>query len=252
MEIKNTSVDYGIGPNELKLVRFSKYNELEYSRIISAISHDISNPIAILKSNIQLLTDNEGNNKKEFSDLLLGMCNESIEELVCFLENIRLINTSIRTKITPKVSHFELKDLLDYSFSNGENRNFNQKRISIQTNIESKEFSTDLDFLRRIMSHLVNNALKFSKADVLLGISCVQSNLEIVVQDFGVGIPEDETDTIFNPFFRGSNIKKIPGMGLGLSIVKVLTESLGGQIYLYSLINQGTIFRIVIPNEFAN
>jgi len=252
MEIKNISIDHESSNEELKLIRFARFNELEYSRIISAISHDISNPIAILKSNIQLLTSNNENGKKELNNELLYLCNESIDELVRFLENIRLINTAIKFKIIPKFSFFEIKDLLNNPFFSITDMNSNSKRIHIQSNIVLKEFSSDFDFLQRIMLDLLNNALKFSKTDVLLLISSFESNFEIVVHDFGIGIPVDEIDQIFNPFFRGANAKMIPGMGLGLSVVKALTESLRGQIYLCSKINQGTIIRIVIPNELAN
>ena len=252
MEINNISIDHGISHYDLKLALFAEFNEQEYSRIISAISHDISNPISILKSNIQLLKNDSAPNKKELNDELLNMCNESVEELVGFLENIRLINNSIKYQIVPKFTLFEIKDLLNNLFVCGEDLILNHKKISIQWNVVSKEFSSDFDFLRRIMSSLLNNALKFSKTEVVLVISSNQSNLEITIQDFGIGIPDDEIDLIFNPFFRGTNVKMIPGMGLGLSVVRVLTESLGGQIYLCSKINEGTIIRIVIPNEVAN
>jgi signal transduction histidine kinase len=100
--------------------------------------------------------------------------------------------------------------------------------------------------------NLLANALKFSRTEVILRISTIQSNLEFVVEDFGIGIPEDEVEQIFSPFYRGTNVKNTPGIGLGLSIVKVLLETLGGKLYLHSSIGQGTIIRIVIPNECTN
>jgi len=229
---------------ELKLLHFFKHNELECSRIISAISHDLSNPVAVLKSNIQLLRNNNNGNK--LNEEVLSMCDESIEELARFLDNIRLVNSSIQYKIKPKFSIFKIEDILNDQFYSVEN--LDHKRISIQTNLEFKEFTSDLDFLRRILLNLLTNALKFSRNEVKLRISAIQSNLEFVVQDSGIGIPENEIDQIFNPFSRASNIKKTPGIGLGLSIVKTLTESLDGHIYINSLINKGTIIQIVIPN----
>lgn len=252
MGSKNIIIEGGISQTELKLARFAKFNELEYSRIISAISHDISNPISILKSNIQLLRNNFSNDENELNKEILYMCGESAEELVRFLDHIRLINLSIKSIITPKITHFKIADILNDQFLDIEKLGLNPKRILIRANPEFTEVSSDLDFLRQILINLLTNALKFSRTEVALSISSTESSLEIVVQDFGVGIPENEVDEVFNPFFRGSNVKKTPGMGLGLSIVKALTESLGGQIYLYSMIKQGTILRIVLPNEHAN
>jgi signal transduction histidine kinase len=252
MESDNLLPDGEISHPELKMVRFAEFHELEYSRIISAISHDISNPVAILKSNIQLLKTDFNKNEIELNREILSMCDESAEELVRFLENIRMINLSMKSIIRPKIALFKIADILNNQFLDIEKLSLNSKRISILTNSECTEVSSDLDFLRQITLNLLTNALKFSRTEVKLCISLIESNIEIVVQDFGIGIPENEIEEVFNPFFRGSNVKKAPGMGLGLAIVKSLTKSLGGQIFLSSLITQGTIIRIVIPNEHAN
>jgi len=252
MESKNLILDGEISHSAMKMVGFAEFNELEYSKIISAISHDISNPVAVLKSNIQLLINNLSKTENELNKEILSMCDESAEELVRFLDDLRLINMSIKSTITPNISLFKIADIINNQSLDIEKLSFNPKRISISTNSEFSEVSSDLDFLRRILINVLTNALKFSRTEVKLGISISESNLEIVVQDFGVGIPENEVDEIFNPFLRGSNVKKNPGMGLGLSIVKSLTNSLGGQIYMNSIINQGTILCIVLPNEHTN
>jgi len=252
MDSKNAIPHSGINHKELKLIRFSKFNEFEYSRIISAISHDISNPVAILKSNIQLLKNNFSRKEKDLNDEILGMCDESIEELVRFLNNIRVINSVINSSNKPKFSSFEVENILSPVLFDIEGLCLNPKRINVQSDFAFMKFTSDLDFLRRILLNLLTNALKFSRSEVLLRISANQSTLEFVVEDFGVGIPEDEIDQIFNPFYRGTNVRNTPGIGLGLSIVKILLEALGGQLYLHSLINQGTIIRIVIPNECTN
>jgi len=252
MNSKNITNDRGISHSKLKLVCFSKFNELEYSRIISAISHDISNPVATLKSNIQLLRNNLSSNEKELDAEILCMCDESTEELVRFLDNIRLVNSVIKSSNQPKFSLFKIENIFSTLFLDLKSLSLDHRRITVQTNLEFKEFSSDIDFLRRILLNLVANALKFSRAEIILTISTIQSNLEFVIQDFGIGIPEDEIDQIFSPFYRGTNVKNTPGIGLGLSIVKVLIESLGGQLYLDSSIGKGTIIRIVIPNECTN
>ena len=252
MDSKNRLNDWGVSREELKLVRFSKFNELEYSRMISAISHDISNPVAILKSNIQLLRNNLSSNEKELNAEILCMCDESTEELVRFLDNIRLVNSVIKSSIQPKFSLFKIENMLSDLCLDIESLSLGHRRIIVQTNLEIKEFSSDLDLLRRILLNLLTNALKFSRAEVILGISSIQSTLEFVIQDFGIGIPEDEIDQIFSPFYRGTNVKNTPGMGLGLSIVKILIETIGGQLFMHSSTGQGTIIRIVIPNECTN
>lgn len=252
MESKNAILERRAIPGELKLVHFSGFNKVEYARIIGVISHDISNPVSILKSNIQLFRDDLKKREDVFNEEVLCLCEDSIEELVRFLDNIRLINSSLKSEISPKICVFEIDEILGNLYGDLDYLSLDHQRINIQYDIEVKEILSDLDFLRCILLNVLSNALKFSKSEVNLNISSKQSNLEITVQDFGVGIPEDEIDKIFNPFFRATNAKNYPGIGLGLSVVKSLTESIGGQIFLSSLINQGSIIRIVFPNEQTN
>jgi len=158
MESKNLIIDRAISNEELKLVCFSKFNELDYSRIISAISHDISNPVATLKSNIQLLKNNFGSQERELNDEILCMCDESTEELVRFLDNIRFANSVIKSNNKPKFSSFDIENILNTLFLDIESMSLDHRRITIQTNLESKEFSSDLDFLRRILLNLLANS----------------------------------------------------------------------------------------------
>ena len=64
-----------------------------------------------------------------------------------------------------------------------------------------------------------------------------------------MGILPGETDLLFEPFFRGSNVKMIPGSGLGLAIVKRSVDLLNGEIDITTLMDQGTTFNIKILNN---
>jgi PAS domain S-box-containing protein len=101
--------------------------------------------------------------------------------------------------------------------------------------------------LKCILEQLLSNALKYSDGEVFLKVTRRDSNLEIVVSDWGIGIPEGEASHIFEPFFRGSNVEGIHGSGLGLSLVQKCVQTCQGTIDVVSRPKGGTTFRLNFP-----
>ncbi len=103
--------------------------------------------------------------------------------------------------------------------------------------------------LRLILINLLCNAIKYSPngEPIQLDIHCEQTLLTIEVQDRGIGISSADQVNIFNPFCRGSNVKYISGLGLGLTIVKMVVDFYGGSLEVISAINRGSLFRIILP-----
>ncbi len=123
--------------------------------------------------------------------------------------------------------------------------------------------------LRHVLQNLVDNALKYGTADggnwIGVFVSTVEENgataVEIRVADHGPGIPHDEQEHVFDPFFRGRRAvqDQIHGTGLGLNLVKKIVEAHGGTIRVESEPTMGTQFIVRIPaapaeyqDEFAN
>lgn len=111
--------------------------------------------------------------------------------------------------------------------------------------------------LEQVMMNLVDNAIKFTeKGRVKLTVNLIrkQSNmgeLNIIVDDHGIGIPNDKIATLFNLFTQAdeSTTRKFGGTGLGLAIVKQITDTMGGTILVDSKVDQGTRFSLNIPVE---
>ena len=103
--------------------------------------------------------------------------------------------------------------------------------------------------MKNIIINLVSNSSKFSPENTSIDIKTINADSEllIIVQDHGMGIPIDEQNSLFERFFRAKNALNIQGTGLGLSIVAKYIEVLNGTIRFESELNKGTIFYINIP-----
>ena len=101
--------------------------------------------------------------------------------------------------------------------------------------------------LRQILINLLSNAIKYTeRGNATLTVRYRSQVAEFEVSDTGVGIPANELERVFEPFERGqgANVRAIPGTGLGLTITKLLTQIMGGEINATSTEGVGTTFTV--------
>lgn len=103
--------------------------------------------------------------------------------------------------------------------------------------------------IERILNNLVTNALKFSNSDGRIDAKAkVQDNtIEFSIQDYGLGIPKSELDSVFKRFYQTKEGQKVGGIGIGLSLSKEFAESLNGTLSVDSERNAGATFTLTFP-----
>ena len=108
----------------------------------------------------------------------------------------------------------------------------------------------DESLLALIFTNLLTNAIKYSPkgSDIFFESYTNPKDVVFVVKDFGIGIPKQDIEHLFNTFFRASNTGQVPGYGLGLSIVKKCVTAHKGTIMVDSEEKRGTTFTVRIPN----
>ncbi|NLU40334.1 MAG: hypothetical protein GXX78_15755 [Bacteroidales bacterium] len=133
-----------------------------------------------------------------------------------------------------------------------------QKSVTLESNImvdENAIIETDYDKIRQVISNLISNAFKYTKEGKIT-VSCKRNAnfYEFEIKDTGIGILQKDIDHIFDRFYRGSNIDESStrGTGIGLSIVKEMVELLDGNIWVESIIGEGSRFIFTIPEKQTN
>jgi len=103
--------------------------------------------------------------------------------------------------------------------------------------------------LEQALVIVLSNAMKYSKRDKPITVSSypIEGGLKVAVKDEGIGISEQDMPFLMQPFFRGQNVKEIPGTGLGLSLAWHILKLHGGEIDIGSTIGRGTTVTLTIP-----
>lgn len=125
-------------------------------------------------------------------------------------------------------------------------------RLSLTLTNDDPVLMGDERAIKQIILNLLSNAVKFTPDDGLIMVRTHQIGSRIVVEisDTGIGIPEDQLDTITEPFVQleSTLASKKTGTGLGLSIATRLAELHGGRLEIESIVNQGTTARLILPH----
>ena len=108
-------------------------------------------------------------------------------------------------------------------------------------------FNVDPTLLRRALDNLLDNAKKYSAAEVELSAVVEPEGLRFEVLDHGLGLGPDEVTGLFTPFFRGRRPRSASGVGLGLLLTRRIVEAHGGTIEAHSELDVGTRFVVRIP-----
>lgn len=212
--------------------RISDYLE-ERVQILAAISHDLQTPITRMRLRADI-ADDTPEKEKLVKDLL------EIERLV--QDGIAYARSSHGA--SHKMSRIDLKSFIDsivYDYSD------TGKSVAIAGYIQAT-IVTNPHALRRILTNLIDNAIKFG-GDARIEIrQPAGRQAEITVTDRGPGIPEEMLHAVLQPFFRleRSRNRETGGTGLGLAIAHQLTGVIGGSLRLYNRANGGLAAEITI------
>lgn len=125
-------------------------------------------------------------------------------------------------------------------------------RVTITSSLpEDSRFALDPSLVRHILINLVSNALKYSPVDALVGIRIAADAkmLRISVEDRGIGIPPADQARLFEEFFRASNVGKVRGTGVGLSIARECARLHSGRLSFQSMPGRGTTFTVEFPRD---
>jgi two-component system, sensor histidine kinase and response regulator len=220
---------------------------------IQNISHEIRTPLNGIMGFGSLLAemDTTDEERQSYVDVLQSSSNRLMKTVTDYMD-ISLImsdNLDVHNK------HFDVIKQLN-KIKDKYQTVFDLKQISFRLYVpENQEvfmLYSDQELFHKIFSHLLNNAIKFTREGTITFGYTIQSNtVEFFVKDTGIGIEKKAQKLIFESFIQEnfSNTREHEGSGLGLTIATKMIELTGGSIRLQSVKGEGSIFSFNIPNN---
>lgn len=229
---------------------------------ISMAAHQLRTPLSSARWHIQLLRSRGGECLTEDLAKHVSVIENNVKamsELIDTLLYISKLEMGTTAELHSKVEVRELVRDISKRFE----EDITAKNLLFVREVEPVTLSTDPALFDVIIQNLLSNAIKYTpegqSIDLVIEMveagqqwgsrNFTQQQLGILVRDTGMGIPPSEQDRIFSRLFRADNVVKegLPGTGLGLYLVKLIVNKMGGTIWFTSQEGEGTTFFVTIP-----
>lgn len=223
------------------------------NRFMMTISHEFRTPLAIILSSSELLERYYDRLSEERRNECLRAINLQIRHIRDMLGEIALLLETEAKKPSFMPSVGDLAAFCERVKTGAEAASNHTHPISFTAAGDLSAVSFDESILDTVLKQLFTNAIKYSPPGTLIRLDArgEADGVTLAVQDMGVGIPADDMARIFDTFYRGNNVGHIPGIGLGLKIVRDYVALHQGQVDVSSQEGLGTTFSVRLPLRYT-
>lgn len=222
------------------------------SHFLAAISHEMRTPLSSIYMNAQLLDRHREGQSPEAVASRVGRLTRATQQLSTLIEGLLEYTRVESGRISVQMESMDAVTLMrEVADAMADTVPEGVQLVIDPSPPGLPPLVSDVRLLRVVLGNLVANALKFTKeGQVMLRLDAGDGCHVFEVHDTGIGIPEADLPRIFLPFEQVEPVqrKSIPGVGLGLALVKQIVEVLGGSVDVRSASGAGSIFRVRVPS----
>ena len=238
---------------QILTIRKQRHVEAIRQEFLHTMIHELKRPISTLKMCVSFMGNERMMQDGESKQKILSSSYNELDNLTSYFSKLRDITFSDSTEIPLVKSRFSLRSLMEECIGKQNVPSDKDVKMEIVAG-DDLEIRADRMHLANIVCNLLENAIKYSREAVTIRIDyrmCEDGKVQICVADNGIGIAKADQRYVFDKFYRSESAKDkaIPGIGLGLSYVKLLVEAHGGSISFDSTEGEGTTFTIIIPQR---
>lgn len=237
--------------------------ERERSEFISTASHEMRTPVASIEGYLGLAMNPSTATVDDRGMDYLKKAHEASQHLGRLFQDLLDTTKLDDGQMKPQLEPVDIVALVK-SIADGQIPNITAKGLGYQFGSGSVDqqlsggkridqliyASVDKDFLHEVLNNLIENAIKYTPAGwVTVNVRADNYNVQIIVEDTGIGVARSELSHIFQKFYRVDNrdTREIGGTGLGLYLVQQRVEAMNGRVWAESELGKGTRFIVMLP-----
>jgi PAS domain S-box-containing protein len=222
------------------------------SELVATVSHELRTPLTSITAYAELLADPSVGPLSDRQRSMLEVVDRNTNRLLSMIENLLTIGGIEAGAFDVELRPLELLPIVrtaaEATLAGARSQDIS---LTFDLAADTGLVLGDAPQLDRVLLNLLSNALKFNVEGGSVAVSSrrLDSAVEVIVADTGIGIPPDEQNKLFAPFFRSTIAaeRSVPGSGLGLAIVKNIIDRHGGDIAIQSNPGDGTTVRFTLP-----
>ncbi|EIW6614978.1 HAMP domain-containing histidine kinase [Clostridium perfringens] len=218
-------------------------------RLTGDISHELKTPLTNIQSHLEAMIDGIW----EPTEKRLLSVKEEAERLSSLVSDMQKLNKYDESSIKLKKDNVNISDIICFvifQFSNLAK----SKNIKIEYEKKNINLYCDKDKITQALVNILSNAIRYSNegSTIFIEERLKDNKVIISIEDQGIGISEEDLKYVFERFYRAdkSRTRATGGTGIGLTIVKSIVSSHGGEVKLESKLGEGSKFTIILPKEY--
>jgi two-component system, OmpR family, sensor histidine kinase BaeS len=214
--------------------------------LLADTAHELRTPLSVIRGDLEALLDGV----YEVTPDKLASLHEETMLLSRLVDDVRALSLAEAGQLQLKLERVSLRDVLAGIATNfGPLAETQDVRLQWQPPDDALEAEVDAQRVQQIIANLLSNALHHtpSGGTIALNAHGRRDDVEITVADTGPGITPEDLSHVFDRFWRGDTIRRSDSSGLGLAIVRGLTEAHGGRAWAESTLGQGSVFHVSLP-----
>ena len=223
-----------------------KEQEFLRTELTKDLAHELRTPVTNVSSYVEMMADGVMEPTKE----RLLSCYEELSRLGVLISDLERLEKVEADKGNLKKEDFDIYELA-VSVLKGFESVLNDKNIIAKAVGKETHIFADKTRISQVITNLVSNAVKYTDNNGKITVFVEEhgENLQITVEDTGIGIPEKDLPRVFERFYRTdrSRTRKTGGVGIGLSITKAIVKAHNGNIYCESTPGEGSRFIVNLP-----
>jgi signal transduction histidine kinase len=236
---------------------YSKLDELDKvkNKFLSTVSHELRTPLTPVQSCVENMLSGLYGPLTDKQRSRLESALASVREERRLIENLLDLVRIQENAVTVQKEHSSIAKVID-DVTRVFEYDASQERISLIVDLPDGDplyAHMDVGKVKQVLTNLVSNALKFTPqgGSITIAASDVGQEIEVRVEDTGIGIAEEEYDRIFARFYQidSSSTRRVGGTGIGLNVVKEYVELHKGRVWVESEVGRGSIFFFTLPKD---